>query len=322
MAASSLLALIDDIATILDDVSVMAKVAVKKTTGVLGDDLALNAQQVTGVHANRELPVVWAVAKGSMLNKLILVPAALAISAFVPWLITPLLMLGGAYLCFEGFEKVAHRFWPHGGDEEHEKLALALADPAVDMVALEKDKIKGAVRTDFILSAEIIAITLGTVAESPFITQVSVLVGIALLMTVGVYGLVAAIVKLDDGGLYLSRQAGGGAWGRFQRGLGAGILKTAPWLMKGLSIAGTAAMFLVGGGILTHGIPMLHHAIEAVAAQVAALAGGLGGLLQALLPSLLDGLLGIVAGALVLAGVSLARRIMGRIKGGATAAPR
>ena len=226
---------------------------------------------MTGVSADRELPVVWAVAVGSLKNKAILVPAALAISAFAPWAVTPLLMLGGAFLCYEGFEKLAHKFLHSKTEEEahHAELTRAVADPALDLVAFEQGKIKGAVRTDFILSAEIIAITLGTVAESPFITQVSVLVGIALLMTVGVYGLVAAIVKLDDGGLYLSRQAGGGAWGRFQRGLGAGILKTAPWLMKGLSIAGTAAMFLVGGGILTHGIPMLHHAIEAVAAQVA-----------------------------------------------------
>lgn len=324
MAASSLLALIDDIASVLDDVALLTKVATKKTAGVLGDDLALNAQQVTGVSADRELPVVWAVAVGSLKNKAILVPAALAISAFAPWAVTPLLMLGGAFLCYEGFEKLAHKFMHDKAEDDAHRAELArvVADPALDLVAFEQDKIKGAVRTDFILSAEIIAITLGTVAASPFITQVSVLVGIALLMTVGVYGLVAAIVKLDDGGLYLSRRAGAGAWGRVQRGLGAGILKTAPWLMKGLSIAGTAAMFLVGGGILTHGIPLLHHAIEAAAAQVAALAGGLGGVLQALLPSLLDGLLGIVAGALVLAGVSLVRRIMGRTKGGATAASR
>jgi hypothetical protein len=324
MAASSLLTLIDDIASVLDDVALLTKVATKKTAGVLGDDLALNAQQVTGVSADRELPVVWAVAKGSMKNKAILVPAALAISAFAPWAVTPLLMLGGAFLCYEGFEKLAHKFLHSKAEDEahHAELTRAVADPAVDLVAFEQGKIKGAVRTDFILSAEIIAITLGTVAASPFITQVSVLVGIALLMTVGVYGLVAAIVKLDDGGLYLSRQAGGGAWGRVQRGLGAAILKTAPWLMKGLSIAGTAAMFLVGGGILTHGIPVLHHAIEAAVAQIAALAGSLGGVFQALLPSLLDGLLGVVAGALVLAGVSLVRRIMGRAKDEATAASR
>ena len=307
MAASSLLALIDDIATILDDVSVMAKVAAKKTTGVLGDDLALNAQQVTGVHADRELPVVWAVAKGSLLNKVILVPAALAISAFAPWLITPLLMLGGAYLCFEGFEKVAHRFWPHGGDEEHEKLALALADPAVDMVALEKDKIKGAVRTDFILSAEIIAITLGVVANAPLMTQVTVLAGIALVMTIGVYGLVAGIVKLDDAGLYLSQRPGSG----FQRGLGRAILAGAPWMMKALSIVGTAAMFMVGGGILVHGVPalgeMLHHAEEAAHALP-----GVGGVLGWLASPLGGAGAGIIAGGIVFVVVAVGKRLFKR----------
>jgi predicted DNA repair protein MutK len=306
MAASSLLALIDDIATILDDVSVMAKVAAKKTTGVLGDDLALNAQQVTGVHADRELPVVWAVAKGSLLNKLILVPAALAISAFVPWLITPLLMLGGAYLCFEGFEKIAHRFWPHGGGEAHEKLSHALADPAVDMVALEKDKIKGAVRTDFILSAEIIAITLGVVANAPLMTQVAVLAGIAFVMTIGVYGLVAGIVKLDDAGLYLSRRAGG-----FQRGLGRAILAGAPWMMKVLSIVGTAAMFMVGGGILVHGVPalgeMLHHAEEGLGALP-----GVGDVLGWLANPLGGAVAGIVAGGVVFMLVSVAKRLFRR----------
>ena len=306
MAASSLLALIDDIATILDDVSVMAKVAVKKTSGVLGDDLALNAQQVTGVHANRELPVVWAVAKGSMLNKLILVPAALAISAFVPWLITPLLMLGGAYLCFEGFEKVAHRFWPHGGSEEHEKLALALADPKVDMVALEKDKIKGAVRTDFILSAEIIAITLGVVANAPLMTQVAVLSSIAIAMTIGVYGLVAGIVKLDDAGLYLSQQPGA-----FQRGLGRAILAGAPWMMKSLSIIGTAAMFMVGGGILVHGVPalgeMLHHLEEAAHAVP-----GVGGVLGWLASPLSGAIAGIVAGGIVFLLVGVGKKLFKR----------
>jgi predicted DNA repair protein MutK len=307
MAASSLLALIDDIATILDDVSVMAKVAAGKTTGVLGDDLALNAQQVTGVDADRELPVVWAVAKGSMLNKAILVPAALAISAFAPWLITPLLMLGGAYLCFEGFEKIAHRLWPHGGDEAHEKLALALADPAVDMVALEKDKIKGAVRTDFILSAEIIAITLGVVANAPLVTQVTVLAGIAFVMTIGVYGLVAGIVKLDDAGLYLSQRPGSG----FQRGLGRAILAGAPWMMKSLSIVGTAAMFMVGGGILVHGVPalgeMLHHAEEAAHALT-----GIGGVLGWLANPLGGAIAGIVAGGIVFLLVSLAQRLLRR----------
>jgi predicted DNA repair protein MutK len=306
MAASSLLALIDDIATILDDVSVMAKLAVKKTTGVLGDDLALNAQQVTGVHAERELPVVWAVAKGSMLNKLILVPAALAISALAPWLITPLLMLGGAYLCFEGFEKIAHRFQPHDGDDAHEKLLHALADPTVDMVALEKDKIKGAVRTDFILSAEIIAITLGVVANAPLLTQVTVLAGIAVVMTVGVYGLVAGIVKLDDAGLYLSQRPGG-----WQRGLGRAILSGAPWMMKALSIVGTAAMFMVGGGILVHGVPalgeMLHHVEETAHALP-----GVGGVLGWLASPLGGAVAGIVAGGIVFLLVSLAKRLFKR----------
>ncbi len=304
--ASSLLALLDDIATVLDDVSVLTKVAAKKTAGVLGDDLALNAQQVSGVKAERELPVVWAVAKGSMINKAILVPAALAISAFAPWLVTPLLMVGGAFLCFEGFEKLAHKFLHSRAEDEARRaeLSQALADPAVDLLALEKDKIKGAVRTDFILSAEIIAITLGTVASSPFGTQVAVLTGIAVLMTVGVYGLVAGIVKLDDGGLYLSRREGSPAL----QALGRGILRAAPWLMKGLSIAGTAAMFLVGGGILTHGVPALHHAIEALAAQLATLPA-VGGALAWTGPVLLDGIVGIVAGALVLAVVTLVQRV-------------
>lgn len=307
--ASSLLALIDDIATVLDDVALLSKVAAKKTAGVLGDDLALNAQQVSGVKADRELPVVWAVAKGSFINKAILVPAALAISAFAPWTVTPLLMVGGAFLCYEGFEKLAHKFM-HSADEqaaEHEALTAALANPAIDLVALEKDKIKGAVRTDFILSAEIIAITLGTVQASPFITQVAVLCGIALLMTVGVYGLVAGIVKLDDGGLYLSQREGGGALQRLQRAAGRGILLTAPWLMKGLSIAGTAAMFLVGGGILTHGVAPLHHAIEALAQKAASL-GGVGGFLAALTPLLMDAVVGLIAGALVLLAVTLAKK--------------
>jgi predicted DNA repair protein MutK len=309
MAASNLLALIDDIASILDDVSVMAKVAAKKTTGVLGDDLALNAQQVTGVNADRELPVVWAVAKGSMINKAILVPAALAISAFAPWLVTPLLMIGGAFLCYEGFEKLAHRFWPHGGDAGHEALAHALADPKVDMVAMEKDKIKGAVRTDFILSAEIIAITLGVVANAPLATQVLVLSGIAVAMTIGVYGLVAGIVKLDDGGLYLSQRPGPGAG--FHRSLGRLILAGAPKLMKLLSIVGTAAMFMVGGGILVHGIPALgewlHHLEEAAHAVP-----GVGGLLGWLASAAGGAVAGVVAGAIVFMLVGLVKKLMGR----------
>ena len=262
--ATSLLALLDDIATILDDVAVMTKVAAKKTAGVLGDDLALNAQQVSGVKAERELPVVWAVAKGSMVNKIILVPAALAISYFIPWLITPLLMVGGAYLCFEGFEKIAHTFL-HSKEEDtaHEdKIMKALENPEVGFVALEKDKINGAVRTDFVLSAEIIVIALGTVATATFAKQASVVTAIAVVMTVGVYGLVAGIVKLDDLGLYLLQKAS-----RSARAVGHGIMWFAPKLMKTLSIVGTAAMFMVGGGILIHGFPWLAHAIEGLVAN-------------------------------------------------------
>lgn len=309
MAASSLLALLDDIATLLDDVSLLTKVAAKKTTGVLGDDLALNAQQVAGVRAERELPVVWAVAKGSFRNKLVLVPAALAISALAPWAITPLLMLGGAFLCYEGFEKLAHTFLhSHGEDDAHRaELARALADPAADLVALEQDKIKGAVRTDFILSAEIIVITLGTVADASFGTQVAVVAGIAILMTIGVYGLVAGIVKLDDAGLYLSRRTGG-SLARIQRGLGRGILRVAPLLMKTLSVAGTAAMFLVGGGILVHGLPGAHDIVRAVV-HAAEAVPVLGGMLVTVAPLLIDALAGVAAGALILGGATAAQRL-------------
>jgi predicted DNA repair protein MutK len=301
MAAASLLALIDDIATILDDVAVLSKVAAKKTAGVLGDDLALNAQQVTGVHADRELPVVWAVARGSLLNKAILVPAALAISAFIPWAVTPLLMVGGAFLCFEGAEKLAHRFLhrPEEDEAHHAQMTRARIDPQTDLVALERDKIKGAVRTDFILSAEIIAISLGAAAGAPLATQATVLSVVALAMTVGVYGLVAGIVKLDDLGLWLSRREGASA-----RALGAGILRAAPWLMKALSVAGTAAMFLVGGGILVHGIPALHHGVQALGES----AGGLGWLLEALG----NAATGLLAGAILVAVVTALQRLRAR----------
>ena len=311
MAGASLLALIDDIATILDDVAVLTKLATRKTAGVLGDDLALNAQQVAGVRAERELPVVWAVAKGSLVNKAILVPAALAISALAPWAVMPLLMLGGAFLCYEGFEKIAHRFL-HSKSEDaahHAEITQALVDPDVDLVRVEKDKIKGAVRTDFILSAEIIVITLGTVAASPFMTRLSVLVAIALIMTVGVYGLVAAIVKLDDGGLYLSQRSGEHLSARLQRGLGAGILKAAPWMMKALSVAGTAAMFLVGGGILVHGIGPVHHWIEAIS-HGAQFLPAMGGVWSTLTELVLNAVVGILAGALVLLGVSAIQRLL------------
>jgi predicted DNA repair protein MutK len=305
MAGASLLALIDDIASVLDDVSVLTKVAAKKTAGVLGDDLALNAQQVTGVTADRELPVVWAVARGSLVNKAILVPAALAISALAPWAVTPLLMAGGLFLCYEGAEKLVHRLVHSRAEdaEDHARLAEAVADPAVDLVAHEKEKIKGAVRTDFILSAEIIAITLGTVADAAFGTQVAVLIGIALAMTVGVYGLVAGIVKLDDAGLHLSRRADAAS-----RAVGSALLRAAPWLMKFLSVAGTAAMFLVGGGILTHGIERLRHGIEGLAERAGALPG-VGAVLEALAPMLANAGVGVVAGALVVGIVAGAQRL-------------
>lgn len=313
MAGASLLTLLDDIATVLDDVALMTKVAAKKTAGVLGDDLALNAQQVSGVRAERELPVVWAVAMGSLKNKLILVPAALLISAFAPWAVTPLLMFGGAFLCYEGFEKLAHKFLHSKAEDQaqHKELLHAVADPEVDLLAFEKDKIKGAIRTDFILSAEIIAITLGTVALASFGKQVAVLSGIALLMTVGVYGLVAGIVKLDDAGLYLSQRGGEGLGGRLQRSFGRGILFTAPYMMKGLSILGTAAMFMVGGGILTHGVHAAQEWIDQLAQSVAASSG----LLAALLPTLLNAIAGIIAGAVALLLVSLATRAWKAIKG-------
>ena len=305
--ASSLLALLDDIATILDDVAVMSKVAAKKTAGVLGDDLALNAQQVSGVNPDRELPVVWAVAKGSFVNKAILVPSALAISVFAPWAITPLLMLGGAYLCFEGAEKLAHKFLhsKEEDDKHHAELVHALSDPAVDMVALEKDKIKGAVRTDFILSAEIIVISLGTVAMAPLGSKVGVLVAISLIMTIGVYGLVAGIVKLDDLGLHLQQKSSAAL-----KGIGNMLLVAAPKLMKTLAIVGTAAMFMVGGGILVHGVPMLHHMQEGITTWAATAPGG--AVLGTVLSTLFDAVVGLVVGALVVAMVTGATRMFKR----------
>ncbi len=286
--ASSLLALLDDIATLLDDVAVMTKVAAKKTAGVLGDDLALNAEQVAGVAAKRELPVVWAVAKGSAINKAILVPAALAISALLPQAILPLLMFGGAFLCFEGFEKVVHKFF-HKAEAEanHQAITQAVLNPEVDMVAFEQAKIKGAIRTDFILSAEIIVITLGTVAAAAFARQVSVLVAISIIMTVGVYGLVAGIVKMDDAGLALMKSANAGA-----RSFGRGLVAFAPKLMKFLSVAGTIAMFTVGGSIIAHGIPAIEHFIKALVGT-GALAGVWG--------FVLEGLVGVAVGAVCVA---------------------
>ena len=314
MAGSSLFALLDDIASILDDVAVMSKVAAKKTAGVLGDDLALNAHQIAGVHTDRELPVVLAVAKGSLKNKAILVPAALAISALIPWAITPLLMIGGAYLCYEGCEKIVHKFLADSSDDAHHKDHLqALVNPAVDLVALEKDKIQGAIRTDFILSAEIVVIALGTVANAAFGKQVAVLCAIAILMTVGVYGFVAGIVKLDDAGLHLCQKNGDNTLRKIQRGFGALLLHLAPYLMKSLSIVGTIAMFMVGGGILAHGIPGAHQWVEHVAHG----AGGIpaiGRILEPVLPIVLDIAIGMIAGMVVLAGMMVAEKIFRRFK--------
>ena len=305
MASAGLLALIDDIATLLDDVAVITKLAAKKTAGVLGDDLALNAQQVSGVQASRELPVVWAVAKGSFLNKLILVPLALAISATLPWLVTILLMLGGLYLCYEGVEKLAHS-WLHSKAEDkahHQELAEAVSDPEVDVQAFEEEKIKGAIRTDFILSAEIIVIALGVAQAADFKTQVMVVSLIALAMTVGVYGLVAAIVKFDDAGLALLDNPGSTGFERFKQSLGRGILFIAPKFMRLLSVLGMVAMFLVGGGILVHGLPFLHHLLEPVLQ-------GLGTTLTLILPTLFNALIGIIAGILVLGSVTAVKRLV------------
>lgn len=301
MAGTSLLALLDDIASVLDDVALMTKVAAKKTAGVLGDDLALNAEQVSGVRAERELPVVWAVAKGSFRNKLILVPAAIAISALVPWLITPLLMLGGAYLCFEGAEKLAHKFLPHEA-AEGEPSSQVVPD---DLVAFEQQKIKGAIRTDFILSAEIIVIALGTVQGSSLGLQISVVAGIALLMTVGVYGLVGLIVKLDDIGLHLLQKSDGSA---LRRAVGQGLLVTAPRLMHLLALVGTIAMFMVGGGILVHGWPFAHHLIEGAAGALATLPT-VGTVLAAITPTLLNAVAGVVAGLLLVLAMTLVSKL-------------
>jgi hypothetical protein len=312
MAGGSLLLLIDDIAAVLDDVSLMTKVAAKKTAGVLGDDLALNAQQVSGVKADRELAVVWAVAKGSFLNKLILVPSALIIAALLPLLVTVLLMLGGLFLCYEGFEKIAHKFLHSKAEDDahHADHLEHLKAGSRDLVQMEKQKIRGAVRTDFILSAEIIVITLGTVVDADPTVRIATVSLIALVMTIGVYGLVAGIVKVDDAGLYLARREGEGSWPAFQRWFGLRLLAFAPLLMKTLAILGTAAMFLVGGGILVHGLHPVEHIVEDAAAWGGSLPA-VGMVTGALVHPLLAGLIGIVAGGLTVALVTLVQRVRG-----------
>ncbi len=312
MAGGSLLLLLDDIAAVLDDVALMTKVAAKKTAGVLGDDLAVNAEKASGVRAERELPVVWAVAKGSFRNKCILVPAALAISLVAPWLITPALILGGLFLCYEGFEKVAHKFLHTAAEEtaHHQELVEHLVDPSVDLVQYEQDKINGAVRTDFILSAEIIVLTLGVVADMEFVSQVLVLSGIGIIMTVGVYGLVAGIVKLDDAGMYMMQREGQGAWPIALRWVGGCLMLFAPWLMKFLAVVGTVAMFMVGGGILVHGVHNLDEGIKSLATQLGEVTT-IGPLLASVTPLLGSIVIGMFAGAAVLAVVTLWQRLRG-----------
>lgn len=308
MATSSFFALLDDIATVLDDVAVMSKAATKKTAGVLSDDLALNAQQVSGVRADRELPVVWAVAKGSLLNKVILLPLALLISFYLNWLITPLLMIGGAYLCFEGVEKLWHKF-SHSPEEEHRKLERKQARSVEELLRIEKSKIRGAIRTDFILSAEIIVIALGVMSEYPFLKQCIALTVVALGITVGVYGAVAIIVKIDDIGLYLSEKVN-----RLANVVGAGLLWFAPQLMKFLSVMGVAAMFLVGGGIWFHGISWLHHVDHSIHSTLSGWLHGTGFEAVAVFSASLlwQACIGIVVGAFCLAVVSVVYKLMGK----------
>ena len=314
MAGVGLLALIDDIATLLDDVAILTKVAARKTAAVLSDDLALNAEQVSGVRAERELPVVWAVAKGSAKNKLILVPAALLLSAIAPWLITPVLMLGGAFLCFEGFEKIAHRFSADVNHDQHRhsERIKALSDPGIDLVVFEKNKIKGAIRTDFILSAEIVVITLGTVQDASFGQQVIVVSLIAALITLIVYGVVAAIVKLDDAGLYLIQSEGDRFIQGLKRSVGRGILSFCPYLMKTLSVVGTAAMFLVGGGILLHGMPYSHDLIAAV--QVFSEGISSVGAVSVVATALFNASVGVVAGGILFLGLFALRGVMSLLR--------
>jgi len=315
VAGTSLLALLDDIASLLDDIATMTKVAAKKTAGVLGDDLAVNAEQVSGIRAERELPVVWAVAKGSLRNKLILVPSALALSALLPSAIAPLLMLGGLYLCYEGFEKIAHKFLhkTEGEGNAHAEKLKALNNPEIDLVAFEREKVQGAIRTDFVLSAEIIVIALGTVQGTALQTQIVVVSGIAVLMTIGVYAVVAGIVKLDDAGLYLLQTQTTRVWGKLRQSVGKGLLRLAPYLMKTLSVVGTIAMFMVGGGILVHGLPgshdFLHHLSETIRALPI-----VGSPLAGITPTVMNTLAGVLAGGIALVLVFWAGKVVALVR--------
>ncbi|MED5504604.1 MAG: DUF808 domain-containing protein [Pseudomonadota bacterium] len=301
MAGASLLTLLDDIAAVLDDVALMSKMAAKKTAGVLGDDLALNAQQVSGVASEREIPVVWAVAQGSFKNKLILVPSALLISAFIPWLIMPLLLIGGLFLCFEGAEKILEKLFPHSHQHEEKEEQVNSGESAEEY---EKRKVAGAIRTDFILSAEIIVIALGTVTGSSIVTQIIVVSFIAVLMTIGVYGLVAGIVKLDDLGFYLERTSNGEG---LKAKLGGALVAFAPKLMKMLAIVGTAAMFLVGGGIVVHSVPAIHHLIEPIIMDFRGHT-----IATAIVPTLLNGVIGVIAGLVVVAAWTAVEKVRGK----------
>ncbi|EHZ2539799.1 DUF808 domain-containing protein [Vibrio parahaemolyticus] len=301
MAGASLLTLLDDIAAVLDDVALMSKMAAKKTAGVLGDDLALNAQQVSGVASEREILVVWAVAKGSFKNKLILVPSALLISAIIPWLIMPLLLIGGLFLCFEGAEKVLEKLFPHSHPHEGKE---ELVDTGESLEDYEKRKVAGAIRTDFILSAEIIVIALGTVTGASLVTQILVVSLIAVIMTIGVYGLVAGIVKLDDLGFYLEIRSKGKGW---MAKVGSALVAFAPKLMKLLTIVGTAAMFLVGGGIVVHNVPAIHHFVEPIIMNFSGHS-----VATAILPILLNGIIGFVAGLIVVAVWTVVEKLRGK----------
>ncbi|HCG8555590.1 TPA: DUF808 domain-containing protein, partial [Vibrio parahaemolyticus] len=284
-----------------DDVALMSKMAAKKTAGVLGDDLALNAQQVSGVASEREIPVVWAVAKGSFKNKLILVPSALLISAIIPWLIMPLLLIGGLFLCFEGAEKVLEKLFPHSHPHEEKE---ELVDTGESLEDYEKRKVAGAIRTDFILSAEIIVIALGTVTGASLVTQILVVSLIAVIMTIGVYGLVAGIVKLDDLGFYLEIRSKGKGW---MAKVGSALVAFAPKLMKLLTIVGTAAMFLVGGGIVVHNVPAIHHFVEPIIMNFSGHS-----VATAILPILLNGIIGFVAGLIVVAVWTVVEKLRGK----------
>lgn len=271
--ASGIFALLDDIAALMDDVVVMSKIATKKTAGILGDDLAVNAEKASGFVSSREIPVLWAITKGSFLNKLIILPLAFLLSYFLPSVITIILILGAVYLAFEAAEKIYEYVVPH-------PINVSIADgielSPEEILEQEKDKIKSAVVTDFILSVEIVIIALGTVLDKPITTQILVVSFVALLATVGVYGIVAAIVRMDDLGLVLTQRKTA-----FSQSLGKLLIKTLPLIIKGLAFVGTIALILVAGGIFVHNIEAVHHVLEGLPAIVGEfIAGTVGGILS------------------------------------------